>query len=65
MMPLLNVARTLQSQNVPRRFYATEIEIKKQEQNAVDIDQRNKKLGVDMAFNEQKHAYVLTFPWNF
>jgi len=65
MMPLLNAARSLQSQSIPRRFYATEIELKKQEENAVDIDQRNKKIGVDMTFNEQKHAYVLTFPWNF
>jgi hypothetical protein len=29
------------------------------------LDSRNKKLGVDTVFNQQKHAYVLTFPWNF
>ena len=35
------------------------------EDSAVELEQKNKKLGVDMVFNEQKHAYVLTFPWNF
>jgi hypothetical protein len=46
-----------------RRF--SELEVKKQEETAVNIDERNKRLGVDMKFSEQKHAYVLTFPWNF
>ena len=64
-MPLLTTARTIQGYSVPRRHYATEIELKKKEETAVDLEQRNRKLGVDMAFSEQKHAYVLTFPWNF
>jgi hypothetical protein len=64
-MPLLTTARSLQSQSLPRRFYATEIEVKKQEESAVDLNEKNRKLGVDMTFSEQKHAYVLTFPWNF
>ena len=25
----------------------------------------NFKVGADQTFNEKKHAYVLTFPWNF
>lgn len=25
----------------------------------------NARLGVDTEFSQQKHAYVLTFPWNF
>ena len=25
----------------------------------------NARLGVDTEFNTKKHAYVLTFPWNF
>ena len=25
----------------------------------------NKRVGADSEFDEQKHAYVLTFPWNF
>lgn len=50
----------------PMRTFATELEIKKpEEQSAVDVEQRNKRLGIDMKFSEQKHAYVLTFPWNF
>jgi hypothetical protein len=64
-MPLLTTARSLQGQSLPRRFYATEIEVKKQEESAVDLNEKNRKLGVDMTFSEQKHAYVLTFPWNF
>ena len=50
---------------LPFRSFAAEIELKKKEESAVDIDQRNKRLGVDTVFSEQKHAYVLTFPWNF
>jgi len=26
---------------------------------------KNRRLGVDTEFSEQKHGYVLTFPWNF
>ena len=48
-----------------RQFASAELELKKKEENALDIDQRNKRLGIDMKFSEQKHAYVLTFPWNF
>jgi hypothetical protein len=62
-MPLLTTARSLQ--NVPRRFFATEIELKKKEEAGVDLNDKNRKIGVDMTFSEQKHAYVLTFPWNF
>ena len=47
------------------RGFATEVEVNKKEETTIDLDQRNKKLGVDTVFNEQKHAYVLTFPWNF
>lgn len=50
---------------IPFRSFATDIELKKKEESAVDVDQRNKRLGVDTVFSEQKHAYVLTFPWNF
>jgi len=28
-------------------------------------DAKNARLGIDTIFSEQKHAYVLTFPWNF
>lgn len=29
------------------------------------ISEHNKAVGADITFNEQKHGYVLTFPWNF
>lgn len=29
------------------------------------MDARNQRLGIDSEFDQQKHAYVLTFPWNF
>ncbi len=48
-----------------RRFATAEIEVKKRDETAVDAEQVNKRLGVDTQFSEQKHAYVLTFPWNF
>ena len=47
-----------------RTFSSTGIELK-QEGGALELDQVNKRLGVDTEFNKQKHAYVLTFPWNF
>jgi hypothetical protein len=41
-------------QHTPVRYFAaaTEIEVKKKEEQAVELDQKNKKLGVDMAFSE-------------
>ena len=30
-----------------------------------DLESVNQRLGVDMTFSEQKHAYVLSFPWNY
>jgi hypothetical protein len=29
------------------------------------MESKNARLGVDVQFDNQKHAYVLTFPWNF
>ena len=29
------------------------------------VSEHNKAVGADITFNEQKHGYVLTFPWNF
>ena len=29
------------------------------------IEAQSKKVGADLVFSEQKHGYVLTFPWNF
>ena len=50
---------------VAQRSFAAEVEVKKPEPKEVDLEALNKKLGVDTKFNESKHAYVLTFPWNF
>ena len=36
-----------------------------QQQSDVDLRDENKRLGIDTEFSTQKHAYVLTFPWNF
>ena len=65
-LPLLSRSAIMMQQPSVRNFSAaTELEIKKQEEQAIELDQKNKKLGVDMKFSEQKHAYVLSFPWNF
>ena len=29
------------------------------------VEEHNKNVGADITFSEQKHGYVLTFPWNF
>jgi len=36
-----------------------------EEQDIANLESENARLGVDTVFSEQKHAYVLTFPWNF
>lgn len=36
-----------------------------QEGGEVDIASENARLGIDTEFSQQKHAYVLAFPWNF
>lgn len=35
------------------------------ENTELDADGENARLGVDTEFSTKKHAYVLTFPWNF
>jgi len=47
------------------RCFAADLSVKQPEETAVDVDARNRRLGVDTVFSQQKHAYVLTFPWNF
>jgi hypothetical protein len=52
-LPLLSRQAMLMQQTPVRYFAAaTEIEVKKKEEQAVELDQKNKKLGVDMAFSE-------------
>lgn len=36
-----------------------------QDEGDVDLRDENARLGIDTEFSQQKHAYVLTFPWNF
>lgn len=36
-----------------------------EEQRELEMADENTRLGVDTEFSTQKHAYVLTFPWNF
>jgi hypothetical protein len=55
----------LTAKALPQRRFATEVAQVKKEETQVEVEQRNKRLGVDTIFSEQKHAYVLTFPWNF
>ncbi len=64
-LPLVAQRANLLNKQVPVRQFASELEVKKAEESAVELDLKNKKLGVDMQFSEQKHAYVLSFPWNF
>ena len=40
-------------------------EQQRDEQTELDLADENKRLGVDTEFSTKKHAYVLTFPWNF
>ena len=48
------------------RCFAADLSVKAPEPSTeIDLDARNKRMGVDTVFNEQKHAYVLTFPWNY
>lgn len=49
---------------VPQRTFADAVVQQPQsEENSVEA--QHARIGVDKAFSEQKHAYVLTFPWNF
>lgn len=61
MAPVL--AKQLPTYNV--RGFSASLEVKQEAEAPVDANERNRRLGVDVAFSEQKHAYVLTFPWNF
>ncbi len=48
------------------RFFSSEVAATQEQQSGyVDILDHNKAVGADMEFNEKKHGYVLTFPWNY
>ena len=56
-----------------KRFYstATHVEVRDEAKSVESMTDEEKliarchKFGADLAFNNKKHAYVLSFPWNF
>jgi len=49
-----------------RRFSDAVVSQQQQETGGdLDLASENARLGVDTEFEQQKHAYVLTFPWGF
>jgi len=48
------------------RFFSADVAVN-QEADGEVVEERslNERVGADDVFSEQKHAYVLTFPWNF
>ena len=48
-----------------RQFSDAAAVMSQQDDGEVDTRDENARLGVDTEFSQQKHAYVLTFPWNF
>lgn len=47
------------------RRFSDAVVSQQQEESEIDTADENTRLGVDVEFSQQKHAYVLTFPWNF
>ena len=54
--------RYMPSVQIPQRMFSDAVLQKTDENEDMSIDQT---MGVDETFDEEKHAYVLTFPWNF
>ena len=62
---VMRCQQALVSQNAGRRYFsAGEVQAPEepQESSLADI---NTRVGADNTFDENKHGYVLTFPWNF
>ena len=54
------------SQFVSKRGFSDSAVVSQQDaRDELDMSDENTRLGVDTEFSAQKHAYVLTFPWNF
>jgi hypothetical protein len=68
---LSRISRLSQSRAVITRFAAVRTfstQAVQTTQSPVEnrsVEEHNRLVGADVAFNEQKHGYVLTFPWNF
>jgi hypothetical protein len=53
---------------ISKRMFSDSAQVQAtQEESTGDVTDisLNKRVGADEQFDEQKHAYVLTFPWNF
>ena len=48
--------------HLPQRVFSEAVLQRTDDAEDMSIDQT---MGVDDEFDEEKHAYVLTFPWNF
>ena len=48
-----------------RRFSDAVVAQQEEEDGEIDMADANARFGADQEFSKQKHAYVLTFPWNF
>lgn len=53
--------------NQPRRFFNADVVATETPEQSQDrtVSEFNERVGADQTFNENKHSYVLTFPWNF
>lgn len=48
------------------RFFSADIQVQKENDAELESpEQMWARIGADQKFDQQKHAYVLTFPWNF
>ena len=51
--------------NHARRDFTEGAIAKQDETEPESLADENARIGIDTVFSKQKHAYVLTFPWNF
>ena len=52
--------------NIPKRSFAEVAVVGQQAKSEVESQESIwARMGVDVKFDQQKHAYVLAFPWNF
>lgn len=67
-MPMQKAQATylMQSQMINQRMFSegTQVQATQEDTGPSDVS-INQRVGADEQFDEQKHAYVLTFPWNF
>ena len=50
----------------PQRYFSADVTIQQEEEAQMESEEQMwARIGADQKFDRQKHAYVLTFPWNF